>query len=123
MKKWIATYILFVSCIIFSLSGAASCGQQFFSSTKEKKSTSQKTLTFESTVSVKTPKANEDRPDELCGSFMNVHAQGFSQVAPFLPEEYPVVFPGTIAPQSIAVPVAAVQNGYLLHLFPSHYFW
>jgi hypothetical protein len=123
MKKWIATYILFVSCIIFSISGTANCGQQFFPSCNAKKSATPKAKAFHSKFFLKNKKAHEERPDEFCRSLTSTHAQCFSQVTLVIPEEYPAMFPGTNAPRSVAVPGMVVHKGYLLHLFPSHYFW
>ncbi|HEX2846398.1 MAG TPA: hypothetical protein VHN59_07600 [Chitinophagaceae bacterium] len=123
MKKWIATYILFVSCIIFSISGAANSGQQFSSCAGAKNPATQKARALHSKFFLKNKKAHEERPDEFCRSLISTHAQCFSQITLVIPEEYPAMFPGTITPRSVAVPGMVVHKGYLLHLFPSHYFW
>jgi hypothetical protein len=123
MKKWITTYLLFVVFILFSLSGMAN--------RKPAKETVKKNLTsFSKKVRSIYFKINSDAdhpgsncPDEICSSIYNIQCAGYSQLVPLLTGEYMPVMSFAGKSDTITVPATQVPNGYLLHLFPSHYFW
>lgn len=124
MKKWIATYILFVSCIAFSISGRASCGNECVPLKNVKVPVSSKTREFRAQKIFSKQQTKEDgRPDEFGRSLVNAAGPGCPSVVPYLTEERPDLFTHTGTSYSVLVPRAVILKGYLLHLFPSHYFW
>lgn len=121
MKKWIATYIFFVGFILFSLSGAASC-------IPKKISVKKNITSFSKTAKLRYFKTNKAHPfsnstDQVGSSINDFHHAGCSQSFSLLPGEYILVSSFSHAANAIAVRTAIVPDGYLLHLFPSHYFW
>jgi hypothetical protein len=120
MKKWIATYILFVSCIAFSLSGSANCCNDHLT----KAPLLQKTFEFKAPEFIsKQPLKEDQQPNEFGRSLVNANAPGFSSIVPFITAERPDLFTYTGTLYSVLVPKTVILKGYLLHLFPSHYFW
>jgi len=66
---------------------------------------------------------DDQRPDQFCRSLISSNAAGHSQPSSFLAEEQPRLLSCVIIDRPVAIPATAVLKGYLLHLFPSHYFW
>jgi hypothetical protein len=123
MKKWITTYIFFVGFILFSISGMASCGPGNTVVKKNITSAGNKATAtfFKLTLAGNHPGSH--CPDEICSSVYHFHCAGCSQTSPLLAGDYT---PDTFFIDAGNVSVAAdtaVPNGYLLHLYPSHYFW
>jgi hypothetical protein len=123
MKKWITTYLLFVVFILFSLSGMANRKPVKEDFKKNLTSSSKKIRSIYFKISSAAEYPGSNCPDQICSSIYNIHCAGCSQIVPLLTGDcMPVVtFPGES--ETIAVPATQVHNGYLLHLFPSHYFW
>ncbi|RYG48552.1 MAG: hypothetical protein EOO01_13430 [Chitinophagaceae bacterium] len=124
MKKWIATYILFVGCIIFSSSGRANaCNQEVFFK-HARQSSFIKIAAFKAKKTFSKQQSNDDqRPDEFCRSLVNATGPCCSSLTPFVAVETPALFNNPGISYAVVVPKAAILKGYLLHLFPSHYFW
>ncbi|PZR23362.1 MAG: hypothetical protein DI535_24055 [Citrobacter freundii] len=121
MKKWIATYIFFVGFILFSLSGTASC-------IPKKISVKKKITSFSRTARLSYFKTSKAHPfststDQVGSSVNDFHHTGWSQPFSLLPGEYILASSFSHAANAITVRTAIVPDGYLLHLFPSHYFW
>ncbi|MET0461836.1 MAG: hypothetical protein ABW007_01725 [Chitinophagaceae bacterium] len=123
MKKWITTYLLFVVFILFSLSGMANRKPAKNVVKKNLTTFSKKISSLYFKISNEADYPGSNCPDQICSSIYNIQCAGYSQLIPILTGEcMPVMtFPGES--ESIAVPATQVPNGYLLHLFPSHYFW
>jgi|GEM_PF-4384694 len=120
MKKWIATYIFFVGFILFSLSGTASYAPE--------KTDVKKNITSFSKTKLFFFKKGSSHPfshnaDEIGSSFNDLHYAGCSQTLIVLPAEYIQISWFLQATDANDFPTPMVTNGYLLHLFPSHYFW
>ena len=124
MKKWIATYILFVVCVVFSFSGRANSGREIVSLKYARQSASVKIAEFKSKKPFSKQQADdEQRPDEFCRSLVNAGASCCSSITPFVTAETPDLFNNPAALYAVLVPKTGILKGYLLHLFPSHYFW
>lgn len=123
MKKWITTYLLFVVFLLFSLSGMANRKPAKDAVKKNLTTLSKKvrTLYFKITSDAAYPGTN--CPDQICSSVYNIHCAGYSQLIQLLTSECTPVLTFAGESEIIAVPATQVPNGYLLHLFPSHYFW
>jgi len=123
MKKWITTYLLFVVFILFSLSGMANRKPVKDAVKKNVASFSKKVRTLYFKISSDTEYPGSNCPDQICSSVYNIHCAGYSQVIPLLTGECTPVMTFAGESEIIAVSATQVPNGYLLHLFPSHYFW
>ncbi|MCG2614566.1 hypothetical protein LZZ85_09750 [Terrimonas sp. NA20] len=123
MKKWITTYLLFVVFILFSLSGMANRRSAKDAVKKSLTACDLKVRSLYFKISSDTAYPGSNCPDEICSSVYNIHCACCSQVIPLQAGEYVPVIDFPEESETIAVPDAQVPNGYLLHLFPSHYFW
>ena len=65
----------------------------------------------------------ENHRDVICRQACHIHSTVSSQIVPCLPEEYPGLIGTAETDQVVSIPSASVMKRYLLHLFPSHYFW
>lgn len=118
MKKRIATYIFLVGFVLFStIKVADACpktGANFFES---------QIIAGYLSAGIKSGQPGDADPDKICRSECNIHHASCSQMMPLLPDDCSsLLYPVNILP-AVTLSPAVAPDGYLLHLFPSHYFW
>ena len=116
MQKCLATYIFFLLIVSFSFNGHAAHATSF------NKSGFSKAVAFLKTDKIDANKSNENSQDVFCRpqqSGCAVSIPGFFDLngCHFSAKGLEPVMKMSVAK------IEMQRNGYLLHLFPSHFFW